>query len=80
MTTKTADPAEDEIGDPMGDEANKRIQAEIDAIRLASHEKTKHMTAEEHTNYFEQLAAPFIKKHGLRTLSPEEKEANGPLS
>ena len=39
---------------------------EVHAIRLMLHDKTKHMSPEEHAEYVNREAAAIIDKYGLR--------------
>jgi hypothetical protein len=45
------------------------IQDEIDAIRIALYEETKHMTPEEFNDYVRTQTAPIIEKFGLKLIS-----------
>jgi hypothetical protein len=45
------------------------IEAELNDIRVELYEQTKDMTCHERVEYFKSLAAPVLKKYGLRTLN-----------
>ncbi|MDR1013059.1 MAG: hypothetical protein LBL38_02210 [Lactobacillales bacterium] len=51
------------------------IEDEIDAIRIALYEETKHMTVNELNDYIKKETAPIIEKYGLKLVS-RVKERN----
>ena len=44
------------------------IEDEIDKIRLAHYEKTKHMTPEQHVEYIRRKTDPIIKQYGFKMV------------
>ena len=56
-----------------------RCEAEVDAIRDILHEKTKHMTAEEHTRWSNERAQRLASQYGFKIGKPtrEAKVSSG---
>ena len=50
-----------------------RCEAEIDAIRDMLHEKTKHMTAAEHTQWSNERAQRLAAQYGFKIGKPLSK-------
>jgi len=44
---------------------NNPIEDALDATRVKLYEQTKHMTAEERTEYIRKLTAPINEKYGI---------------
>jgi hypothetical protein len=45
------------------------IEDEIDAIRIALYEETKHMTVKELNDYIKKETTPINKKYGFKPIS-----------
>jgi len=50
-----------------------RCEAEVDAIRDILHEKTKHMTAAEHTRWTNERAQRLAAQYGFKIGKPSSK-------
>ena len=50
-----------------------KCEAEIDAIRLKLYEKTKHMTAEEHTRWSNERGKALAEQYGFKIGKPDNK-------
>nr|AGS52017.1 hypothetical protein [uncultured bacterium contig00006] len=50
-----------------------RCEAEVDAIRDVLYEKTKHMTAEEHTRWSNERAQRLSTQYGFKIGRPSDK-------
>ncbi|MDR3186299.1 MAG: hypothetical protein LBU04_05785 [Christensenellaceae bacterium] len=51
---------------------NNTIELELNAIRIAMYEKTKHMNADEYNDYIGKLISPVFKKYGFKSVSRAE--------
>ena len=51
-----------------------RCEAEVDAIRDILHEKTKHMTAAEHTRWSNERAQRLATQYGFKIGRPPSKQ------
>jgi len=56
-----------------------RCEAEIDRIRLELYEETKHMTAEEHTQWSNERAQKLVAQYGFTIGTPMSKAKDGNL-
>jgi hypothetical protein len=56
-----------------------RCEAEVDAIRDVLHEKTKHMTAAEHTHWTNERGQRLAELYGFKIGKPSgRQERNAP--
>ncbi|MDR0571305.1 MAG: hypothetical protein LBG48_00470 [Rickettsiales bacterium] len=68
-TPRNIDTIEEKVFNATGYEHNKRIEDAIDAIRLALHEKTKGMTAQEFNDHIGKEIAPIMEQLNLKSIS-----------
>jgi hypothetical protein len=68
-TIKNIVPTEKEFVNTIGDEHSKRIEDEIDAIRIALYEETKGMTDQEFEDHIDKEIAPIMEQLRLRSIS-----------
>jgi hypothetical protein len=54
-----------------------KIEEEVEQIRLAIYEKTKHMTPAEHTEYYKRNTEELVKQYGFTVIDhvPERRGA-----
>jgi hypothetical protein len=68
-TTRNIDPFEEEYANIFGDEYSKRIEDEIDAIRIALYEETKDMTSQQFNAHIGKEIDPIFEQYGIKSVS-----------